>query len=109
MPKKKTEDAPGEGKKKKGKIVYTVEVSRRWERRLETLPANVQAIFLNLVQDMREKGPLRTEWPNYSPLANDYYHCHLKDSWVAVWQWKKKSIVIRMEYVGSREGAPYAK
>lgn len=93
----------------KKKIVYTVKVSHRWERKLETLPAEVKAIFLLLVNDLREKGPFRTEWQNYSPLENDYYHCHLNRNWVAVWEWKKGSIVIRLEYVGSREEAPYAK
>jgi hypothetical protein len=88
---------------------YAVKISRRWARKLEALPLEVQDRFELLIEDLREKGPLRTEWPNYSPLANDYYHCHLYRGWVAVWEWKRESIVIRVEYVGSRGSAPYAK
>ncbi len=88
---------------------YDVKLSRRLERKLESLPSAVQDLFELLVDDLREKGPVRTEWPNYSQLKNDYYHCHLNRKWVAVWEWKKESIEIRIEYVGSREEAPYAR
>jgi hypothetical protein len=32
---------------------------------------------------------------------------HLLHKWVACWYWEKKSIVIEVNYVGSRENAPY--
>ena len=71
---------PGKGKRAEAKegtpqnknIVYVVKVSRRWARKLETLPLEVQDRFELLIEDMKEKGPFRTEWPNYSPLENDY-------------------------------------
>jgi hypothetical protein len=91
------------------KLEYDVKVSRRLARKLGSLPPEVQDRFEILVEDLKEKGALRTEWPNYSPLENDYYHCHLNRNWVAVWQWKKGSIVISVEYVGSRGEAPYAR
>ena len=104
---KKTEGKEGSPQNKK--IVFAVKVSRRWARKLETLPIKVQDRFELLIEDLRERGPFRTEWPSYSPLENDYYHCHLSRNWVAVWEWKKESIVIRVEYVGSRGKAPYTK
>jgi len=95
---------------RKGKnLVYAVKISRQWARKLKVLPTEVQDLFELLVEDLHEKGPFRTEWPNYSPLKNDYYHCHLNRNWVAVWEWKTESIVIRVEYVGNRGKAPYAK
>lgn len=60
-----------------------------------------------LVDDLRENGPLRASWANYSALGNGYYHCHLQAKWVAVWSWKKGALEILIEYVGSRESAPY--
>ena len=99
---------PAAKEKQNGKQVgYDVKITRRWERTLDDLPKEVQDLFELLHEDLREKGPFRAEWPNYSPLKNDYYHCHLNQDWVAVWEWKKKTIVIRIEYVGSRGEAPY--
>ncbi len=46
-------------------------------------------------------------WPNYSPLGEDNYHCHLKYRWVACWKWFKDTIEIEVYYVGSRSKTPY--
>jgi hypothetical protein len=104
---KKTTAANEEKKNKTSE--YDVKISRRWEKKLEDLPEEVQDLFELLHEDLRAKGPFRKEWPNYSPLENDYYHCHLNRDWVAVWEWKKKAIVIRIEYIGSRGEAPYSR
>lgn len=60
-----------------------------------------------LVNDLIEKGPVQKEWPNFSPLGKNTYHCHLSYSWVAVWYCEKDSVVLEVTYVGSREDAPY--
>ncbi len=90
-------------------VEYDVQITPRLARRIEALPEAVQEKFDLLRQDMKVRGPLRAEMPHYAPLKNDYYHCHLDHSkrWVVVWTWKKKSLVIRIEYVGSHEDAPY--
>ena len=86
---------------------YEVKIQKRIERRLEKLPTHVQQKLLRLVLDLRDKGPAQSEWPNYSKLYNDEYHCHLGYSWVACWRSKKNTIIIEVYYVGSREKAPY--
>jgi len=45
-----------------------------------------------LVDDLIEKGPLRTEWPNSSRLGKNEYNCHLADKWVACWYNENDSI-----------------
>jgi hypothetical protein len=67
----------------------------------------VQILFGKLVEDLRDKGPLRHDWPNYSKLTERKYHCHLAHKWVACWEWEKETLVIEVYYVGSREKAPY--
>jgi hypothetical protein len=50
---------------------------------------------------------------NYSKLkqkGSNVFHCHLKWSYVAVWEYKNNEIVVKeitISYVGSRENAPY--
>jgi len=46
-------------------------------------------------------------WPNYSALGNDRFHCHLHKKWVVVWYWEKPTNTIQIEYAGNREDAPY--
>jgi hypothetical protein len=76
VPKKKTKDVPRVEEPLK-KSAYIVMISERWNRKIKDLPEEVQDLFELLVDDLREKGAHRTEWPNYRPFANNYYHCHL--------------------------------
>lgn len=77
------------------------------------MPEDEQEKWLLLVKDLRKKGPIRSEWPNFSRLEKEKgmkpskYHCHLSHSWVACWSTKKRTIEIEVYYVGSREDAPY--
>lgn len=81
--------------------------SRKTERELYRIPNKVQRIFEELVDDLKLNGPYRHDWPNYSPIGNDAYHCHLTYSWVACWKYEKGTFIIEVYYVGSREKAPY--
>jgi hypothetical protein len=54
-----------------GKSAYIVMISEWWKRKLLDLPEEVQDLFELFVDDLREKGALRTEWPNYRPFANN--------------------------------------
>ncbi|WP_288189490.1 hypothetical protein [uncultured Treponema sp.] len=59
--------------------------------------------------DIEEKGPIRTEWKNFSDLGKNKYHCHLNYSYVACWYYDKKAdaYLVEVTYAGSRENAPY--
>jgi mRNA-degrading endonuclease RelE of RelBE toxin-antitoxin system len=42
-----------------------------------------------LLEELRLKGPERFDWPNYSKLSENKYHCHLKKgkpTYVACWE-----------------------
>jgi len=86
---------------------FQVRISKKVLKSIERLPSAIQKKFKYLVDDLREFGPIRPNWPNYSKLERDRYHCHLSRSWVACWKNEKKTILIEIYYVGSREKAPY--
>jgi len=71
------------------------------------MPKDIQFKFESLVNDLREKGPIRKEWPNFSKLGKNEYHCHLSYKWVACWYYENDSLIIEVYYAGSRENAPY--
>jgi mRNA-degrading endonuclease RelE of RelBE toxin-antitoxin system len=86
---------------------YQVAIKRKIEKNVYRLPADVKKLFYLLVEDLMADGPYQKTWPNYSPLEENKYHCHLKYNWVACWTWFKGNIEIEVYYVGSREKAPY--
>ena len=71
------------------------------------MPMQEQKVFANLVEDLQNKGPFRTEWKNFSKLSESEFHCHLSYSWVACWRVEEKYLEIEVYYAGSREKAPY--
>ncbi|MBN1499001.1 MAG: hypothetical protein JW982_02510, partial [Spirochaetes bacterium] len=71
------------------------------------LPIYIQQKLFNLIEDLIEKGPIRSDWPNYSKLSENEYHCHLARKWVACWFHEKNTLTIEVYYAGSREKAPY--
>jgi len=87
--------------------MYEVFVKKKVLRSLRRMPEQIQKKMANLVEDLRDKGPIRSEWPNFSKLGEDRYHCHLAYKWVACWSCEKKSVRIEVYYAGSRENAPY--
>jgi hypothetical protein len=88
-------------------MAHAVSIRRKAERGLHKLPPNVKKLFYLLVEDLKADGPFQPSWPNYSPLGDDKYHCHLNPSWVACWTWFKGKLEIEVYYVGSRGKAPY--
>lgn len=88
-------------------MVYEVLVKKKVLRAIEKMPEQVQKKMVNLVEDLREKGPIRTEWQNFSKLGESRYHCHLSRKWVACWFCEKESFIIEVYYAGSRENAPH--
>ena len=71
------------------------------------MPERIQRKFRDLLEDLRENGPLQTDWRNFSKLGSDRYHCHLTYHWVACWSHTKNTVIIEVHYAGSRENAPY--
>lgn len=86
---------------------YCVKVTQKTKKMIEKMPAKIQDIFVLLVEDIKEKGAIRSEWKNFSDLGENKYHCHLKYKWVACWKWEKGTFVVEVYYAGSRENAPY--
>jgi len=87
--------------------MFEVIVKRKILKSIEKMPETIQKKMVNLVEDLRSKGPIRSEWPNFSKLGKDHYHCHLANKWVACWFCEKDSTIIEVTYAGSRENAPY--
>lgn len=87
--------------------MYRIKNKRKVEKRVKKLPLKIQQSYFKLVQDLMEMGPIQSNWPNFSKLEKNKYHCHLSRSWVACWVNENNSLVIEIYYVGSRENAPY--
>ena len=85
---------------------YVVNVGKKVQECVESLPDSDQRRFLLLLGALRDKGPVRGTFPNYSKLGGNKHHCHLSHRRVACWEEVKKG-VIKVYYVGNRENAPY--
>lgn len=82
---------------------------RSVEKCIQKMPVAEQNKFIRLKQLLKEKGPEQPALMNYSKLGPDKYHCHLSRKWVACWTCKNGTLTIEVYYVGSREGASYAR
>ena len=87
--------------------MYDILVKKRTIKDIEKLPAAIQKKLAMLIDDLKERGPIRSDWPNFSKLGKDTYHCHLSHKWVACWYFEEDSVIIEVYYAGSRENAPY--
>ncbi len=76
-------------------------------KKVDKLRSLEQDKFRLLLADLQDRGAIQKGWPNFSPLGNGSYHCHLSYKWIACWTWDKGTIEIEVYYVGSREEAPY--
>jgi len=88
-------------------VKWRVFYRRKVEKNVQRMPLREQQIFANLVEDLMAKGPIRSEWRNFSKLGPNEYHCHLSYSWVACWRVTAQTVEIEVYYAGSREDAPY--
>ena len=90
---------------------WTVTEKTGLHKRVRNLPENVQNLLIALKKDMEANGPVRGDWPNFSPLSGTRYHCHLKKghpTYVAIWEVTDKEIrIIEVTYAGTHEKAPY--
>lgn len=92
---------------------WTVTISREAGKRIAKLPQIVRNSLIALIKEIEASGPVRGNWPNYSALAGNRHHCHLKKgrpTYVAVWEIKnKKARLVEVIYAGTHEKAPYQK
>ena len=88
-------------------MTYSVLFKKKVLKNIKKLPASTQKKLVSLIDDLKRAGPIRPNWPNFSKLGKDEYHCHLSRSWVVCWRHKKNDIIIEIYYVGSRENTPY--
>jgi len=87
--------------------MFSVTIKKKVNKLIHKMPVKIQDKMFLLVNDLRDKGPVLPEWPNFSKLDENLYHCHLSHKWVACWKNEKDSIIIEVYYAGSRENAPY--
>jgi hypothetical protein len=92
-------------------MTWTVKERRSLNKRIRKLPINVQNLLIALKKEMEVTGPIRGNWPNFSALSDNRYHCHLKKgrpTYVAIWEVMDKEIkLIEVIYAGTHEKAPY--
>jgi len=88
-------------------LIFQVELSKSAAKKARQMPKSARQDLILLLEELEKEGPLQPEWPNYSKLGKNEYHCHLSYSWVACWRNEKNSLLIEVYYAGSRENAPY--
>jgi mRNA-degrading endonuclease RelE of RelBE toxin-antitoxin system len=87
--------------------MFKVSIKKKVLKSIEKMPLKIQGKMNLLVKDLRNKGAIQSDWPNFSKLDENLYHCHLSRKWVACWEHEKNTITIEVYYAGSRENAPY--
>ena len=92
-------------------MVWVVTTNKKVKKQVRKLPQRIQASLYVLIAEIKDTGPVRGNWSNYSLLGNDRHHCHLKKgqpTYVAVWEVIDKEIrIVEIQYVGTHEKAPY--
>ena len=90
---------------------WQVVIPKRISKMIDRLPVIAKKSLFLLLKEIEINGPVRGNWPNYSKLKSQKYHCHLKKgqpTYVAVWQIVDNQIrLIEVVYVGTHEKAPY--
>lgn len=89
---------------------WKVELTKKSSKLKKKLPTKITDILAVLMKEMEILGPTRGNWPNFSKLSKDTYHCHLKKgnpTYVACWRVNKENVYIEVYYVGTHEKAPY--
>ena len=91
---------------------WDVRLTSQTKKQAQELPDGVQKRLKYLIEEIRNLGPVRTNWPNYGKLKG-HPHCHLKKgrpTYVAVWQVTDQEIrLIEVRYVGTHGKADYGR
>ncbi len=90
---------------------WKITVTKKVQKQIDCLPEQARKNLALLAKEMESYGPIRGNWPNYSPLKGNRHHCHIKKgrpTYVAVWEIINKEIrIIEVIYAGTHEKAPY--
>ena len=70
-------------------VKYRVVIKKRITKMAEKMPRRIQDRFSILVDDIQANGAIRKNWPNFSEIGKNRYHCHLGHHWIACWHWEK--------------------
>lgn len=98
---------------KKWPVNWEVDFTRDALKQTKKLPLNVVAELRILVTEIKDSGPLRHNWKNFSKFkgSENKYHCHIKagrPTYVVCWEVTSKKIkIVEIYYVGTHEKAPY--
>lgn len=98
--------------------MWEIELSSAVKKQAKKLPNKAKDSLKVLLREIQEKGPIRKNWPNFSPLSKrkgrippNAYHCHIKKgkpTYVVCWRKENNKIrIIEVFYVGTHENAPY--
>lgn len=87
--------------------MFKVVLKKQADKNIRKAPKRIRGKFAYLLDDLRDQGAVQPQWPNYSKLGKNTYHCRLDHHWVACWRHEKGSIIVEVYYAGSRENAPY--
>ena len=90
---------------------WKIKLSTKLGKSIIELPEHVRVKIFALLKALEEKGPIQYDWPNYSKLKDEDYHCHVKKgrpTYVVCWRvLDKKQKLIEVYYAGIHEKAPY--
>jgi len=90
---------------------WTVNLTGQAKKFDKNLSEQAAESFLLLLKELKNDGPYRANWPNYTKMADDDYHCHIKKgrpTYVVCWKiYDKKYKIMEVYYVGTHEKAPY--
>ncbi len=89
------------------KVKYIVKTPKNLNKLLQDMPNNAVQTLVRLIDDIKDKGPVQPTYANYSKLGKVTYHYHIARKWVACWRCEQGEYLVEVEYVGSREKAPY--
>ena len=71
--------------------MYSILIKKGVLKNIEKMPRRIQVRTGTLFEELRAKGPIRSEWRNFSKLSDNTYHCHLAYKWVVCWRNERKS------------------
>jgi len=60
--------------------MYRVTVKKAALKKIAKAPEVVRLLLDELTDDLEATGPVQPQWPNYSALGKEAYHCHLNYS-----------------------------
>jgi phage-related protein len=92
------------------KTDWIVNLVGQAKKALKELPPKTRDSLLTLLRELSILGPIRHDWPNFSKLKTDIYHCHIekgRPTYVVCWRIDKKQKLIEVYYAGTHEKAPY--